>query len=56
MLSVGRGVMLLLPATSEALAAGDIEQGRAVAEKWCARCNVVGAAKPYGGIDSTPTF
>lgn|SRR5690606_3145351 len=36
--------------------AGDAEQGRKVAEQWCARCHVVGTAKPYGGIDSTPTF
>lgn len=49
------GLILLLPA-GVAQAAGDVEEGRKVAEQWCARCHVVGTAKPYGGIDSTPTF
>ena len=49
------GLVLLLPAAA-AQGAGDAEEGRRVAEKWCARCHVVGTAKPYGGIDSTPTF
>jgi mono/diheme cytochrome c family protein len=48
-------LVLLLPAGA-ALAAGDVERGRKVAETWCARCHVIGTAKPHGGIDSTPTF
>jgi mono/diheme cytochrome c family protein len=48
--------LLLLLAAGEALAAGDAAKGREVAERWCSRCHVVSAAKPYGGIDSTPSF
>jgi mono/diheme cytochrome c family protein len=47
--------VLLLPAGA-ALVAGEVEQGSKVAETWCARCHVIGTAKPHGGIDSTPTF
>ena len=55
--SVRGGVIALLALTAgEALAAGDADKGREVALEWCARCHVVGTAKPYGGIDSTPTF
>lgn len=39
-----------------ALVAQDVDAGRQVAERWCARCHVIGLAKPYGGIDSSPTF
>ena len=57
MASVRTGVaVLLLLAAGEAPAAGDAEEGREVAQTWCARCHVVGAARPYGGIDSTPAF
>jgi mono/diheme cytochrome c family protein len=57
LLHVLRGpALFLLLAVPEALAAGDVEEGRAVAQKWCARCHVVGTAKLFGGIDSTPTF
>jgi mono/diheme cytochrome c family protein len=48
--------LLLLLAAGEALAAGDAALGREVAERVCSRCHVVSAAKPYGGIDSTPSF
>lgn len=48
------GLILLLP--PGAAQAAEVEEGRKVAEQWCARCHVVGSAKPYGGIDSTPTF
>jgi mono/diheme cytochrome c family protein len=51
----GGGGLLLLSATSQASAEGDVETGREVAEAVCARCHM-GTAKPYGGIDSTPTF
>ena len=49
------GLILLLPAWA-AQAAGDAQEGRRVAETWCARCHVVGTAKPYGGIDTTSTL
>ena len=48
--------MLFLLAAGKASAAGDMDEGREVAEPVCARCHVVGMARPYGGIDSTPTF
>ena len=35
---------------------GDPEKGRQVAERWCARCHVVGHARRYAGIDSSPSF
>jgi len=34
----------------------DVEAGRGLAEKHCARCHVVGDFNPYGGIGSTPSF
>jgi mono/diheme cytochrome c family protein len=51
-----RGGLALLPllAAEQALATGDVEEGLEVARTWCARCHVVGTAKPHGGIDSTP--
>lgn len=55
--SVREGVVaLLVLAAGEALAEVDVDKGQEVAEEWCARCHVVGTARPYGGIDSTPTF
>jgi mono/diheme cytochrome c family protein len=48
--------MLLLVWGASAEAAGDAKDGRRVAEKWCARCHVIGADKPAGGIESTPSF
>tara|TARA_R110000824_G_scaffold38336_1_gene117232 strand:+ start:246 stop:641 length:396 start_codon:yes stop_codon:yes gene_type:complete len=37
-------------------AAADAENGRALAERHCARCHVVGAFNPQGGIGSTPSL
>jgi mono/diheme cytochrome c family protein len=37
-------------------AEGDPEQGRQVAERWCARCHVIGQGWRYAGIDSSPSF
>jgi mono/diheme cytochrome c family protein len=37
-------------------AAGDAEEGRRVAETWCARCHVIGAESLTDGIESTPSF
>ena len=39
-----------------ALAAGDPEEGRAVAERICKRCHVIGADNLHGSIGSTPSF
>jgi mono/diheme cytochrome c family protein len=52
----GVAALLLLAAAGEARAAGEVEQGRKVAETWCGRCHVIGLERPFGGIDSTPTF
>ncbi len=37
-------------------AAGSADVGRGVADKWCARCHVVGPQNPYGSIEMTPSF
>jgi mono/diheme cytochrome c family protein len=49
-------VALPLMFGASAVAAADAERGRRIAEKWCARCHVIGAEKPAGGIDSSPSF
>lgn len=46
--------LALFPAA--ALAEGDSEKGREVAEKHCARCHVIGSQNRMGGIGSTPSF
>ena len=46
----------LVVAASPARAEGDPEKGRAIAEKHCSRCHVVGSYNPFGGIGSTPSF
>jgi mono/diheme cytochrome c family protein len=50
------GVLCLLAWATSARAAGDAEEGRRVAERWCARCHVVGPGSLIGGIGSTPSF
>lgn len=45
-----------LAAAPCALADGDVEKGRDIAQKHCARCHVIGEFNKYGGIDSTPSF
>ena len=42
-------------ALASAASAGDPEKGRALANKHCSRCHVVGD-NPFAGIDSTPSF
>jgi mono/diheme cytochrome c family protein len=37
-------------------AGADAANGKALAEKHCARCHVVGAFNPHGGIGSTPSL
>jgi len=41
---------------SDASAEGDIEKGRAVAERVCKRCHVIGPQNLHGSIGSTPSF
>lgn len=36
--------------------AADVEHGRKLARKYCARCHVVGDFNPHGGIGSTPSL
>jgi len=48
--------VVLLVWGAAAAAAGDAEEGQRIAEKWCARCRVIGAERTAGGIDSTPSF
>ena len=47
-------VLLVLLAAEPA--AADAENGRALAERHCARCHVVGEFNPHGGIGSTPSL
>ena len=49
---VAGGLAVASPAYGE----GDPEKGREVAERWCARCHVVGHDRRYAGIDSSPSF
>ncbi len=44
-----------LPA-GQAKAGGVAEKGRAIAEKHCSRCHVIGRHNPMGGIGSTASF
>ena len=47
---------VLAPLGSGSAAAGDVAKGRALAEKHCSRCHVVGDFNPHGGIGSTPSL
>ena len=49
-------VCAFLAAAEPALADGDVERGRAVAEQQCSRCHVIGDFNRMGGIGSTPSF
>ena len=37
-------------------AEGDLFKGRAIANKHCSRCHVIGDINKFGGIGSTPSF
>ncbi len=50
------GMMAVHVVVTTALAAGDGDKGREVAEKFCQGCHVVGSENRHGGIDSTPSF
>ncbi len=49
-------VALVAVALAPGAAAGEAAAGRGVAEKWRARCHVVGPQNPHGSIESTPSF
>jgi mono/diheme cytochrome c family protein len=48
-------VFMLLPWTSGALWAADVENGRTLAERWCASCHVVSGSQSKGS-DLAPSF
>ena len=43
-------------AAGDALADGDADKGREIADRLCKGCHVVGVDNRHGGIDSTPSF
>lgn len=50
-------LMTAILAVANGPAAGaDAAKGRALAEKHCSRCHVVGDFNPHGGIGSTPSL
>jgi mono/diheme cytochrome c family protein len=51
-LIAGLSVMILAPTV--ALAAGDPERGRAIAERWCASCHAIGGQS--SAVDTAPPF
>lgn len=53
MAAVTVSIVMAIPT---AHAGGDIEAGREVSQRHCARCHVVGDFNPMGGISSTPSF
>ena len=54
--TVFAGLTFAASSFSLAKAEGVAEKGRAIAEKHCSRCHVVGLHNPMGGIGSTASF
>ena len=52
----GAAVAGVIVSTAPARADGDLEAGRKMSVKHCARCHVIGDFNPFGGIGSTPSF
>ena len=50
------GLMFAVSPAGQAKAEGNVEKGRAIAEKHCSRCHVIGRHNPMGGIGSTASF
>ena len=48
--------MFAVSPAGQAKAEGDAEKGRAIAEKHCSRCHVIGRHNPMRGIGSTASF
>lgn len=55
MLTILLAAAIIAPVSS-ALAAGDSDKGRDLADQLCKGCHVVGTENRHGGIDSTPSF
>ena len=53
---VGLVVALGTAGAGPALAEGDADKGREVADRFCKGCHVIGTENRLGGIDSTPSF
>lgn len=47
--------LALIPLTSSALWAADVENGRTLVERWCASCHVVSGSQSKG-TDMAPSF
>jgi len=47
--------LLAIAGAADLNAAGDVEVGRAIAQRWCAGCHVVGP-ETTGGSDVAPAF
>ena len=54
--TVFAGLTFAASSTGQAKAEGAAEKGRAIAEKHCSRCHVIGRHNPMGGIGSTASF
>ncbi len=54
--AVFAGLTFAASSAGQAKAEGVAEKGRAVAEKHCSRCHVIGRHNPMGGIGSTASF
>ncbi len=54
--TVFAGLAFAASYAGQAKAEGDAEKGRAIAEKYCSRCHVIGRHNPMGGIGSTASF
>ncbi len=52
----GVAVAGVIVSTAPARADGDLEAGRKMSLKHCARCHMIGDFSPFGGIGSTPSF
>ena len=50
------GLMFAASPAGQEKAEGDAEKGRAIAEKHCSRCHVIGRHNPMRGIGSTASF
>jgi len=49
-------VLVALAIAKPAMAFGDPDRGRQIAERWCSSCHVVTATGPDGATDGAPTF
>ena len=54
--TVFAGLTFTASSAGQAKAKSDTEKGRAIAEKHCSRCHVIGRHNPMGGIGSTASF